>query len=178
VRLRAGRTGADLFRAKFDGATPQVRIRDGRVLVQYRGVPFDWRKRTASIGLNPSIPWTVELVGGIQRLEADLRGIDLQRFELTGGTERVQLELGHPTGDVQIRVVGGASSIRFERPADVPVRLHLKGGTNAIEFDGRPAGAKGGDVTLDSTDAGHATGRYLIEVVGGSKSIEVVRRPA
>jgi DNA-binding MarR family transcriptional regulator len=180
VRLRPGRSGPDLFRAKFDGATPQVRVRDGRVLVQYRGIPFDWRKRTANIGLNPGIPWTVELVGGIQRLEADLRGIDLQRFELTGGTERIQLELGRPTREVPIKIVGGASSIRFERPADVPVRLHLQGGTNGVQFDGRPAGAKGGDVVMDSTDAdrGGAKGRYLIEVVGGSKSIEVVRRPA
>src|SRR4249920_3799544 len=60
LRLRSGRAPLDLYRARFDGATPQVRVRDGRVLVQYRGVPFDWRKRVATIGLNTSIPWTID----------------------------------------------------------------------------------------------------------------------
>src|SRR5262249_31161522 len=36
LRLRAGRTAGELYRGRFDGATPQVRVRDGRVLVQYR----------------------------------------------------------------------------------------------------------------------------------------------
>ncbi len=177
LRLRPSRSVTDLYRGRFDGATPQVRVRDGRVLVQYRGIPFDWRKRTASLALNTTIPWTIDLVGGIQRLEADLREIDLRRFELTGGTERVQLELGRPTGEVQIRLVGGASSIRFERPADVPVRLHLKGGTNAIRLDGAAMGSKGGDLTVETRGDARAKDRYSIEVVGGSKSIEVVPRP-
>ena len=82
LRLRAGRAPADLYRARFDGATPQVRVRDGRVIVQYRGIPFDWRKRAATIGLNTTIPWTIDVVGGVNRLEADLRDVDVRRFEL------------------------------------------------------------------------------------------------
>ena len=92
LRLRAGRSAAELYRARFDGATPQVRVRDGRVLVQYRGIPFDWRKRVATIGLNPSIPWSLEAVGGVNRVEADLREIDVRRFDVTGGSERIQAE--------------------------------------------------------------------------------------
>src|SRR3954452_25419859 len=103
LRLRSGRPGADLFRATFDGATPQVRLRDGRVLVQYRGIPFDWRKRTASFALNPTIPWAIEAMGGIQRVEADLRDIDVRKFDLVGCTERIQLELGRPIGEVPLR---------------------------------------------------------------------------
>jgi len=57
LRIRTGRDTPDLYRGRFDGATPQVRVRDGRVLVQYRGIPFDWRTRTATIALNPAIPW-------------------------------------------------------------------------------------------------------------------------
>ena len=177
LRIRPGRSLTDLYRGRFDGATPQVRVRDGRVLVQYRGIPFDWRKRTASIALNTSIPWTIDVVGGIQRLEADLREIDLRRFELTGGTERIQLELGRPSGEVPIRLVGGASTIRFERPADVAVRLHLKGGTNGIRLDGETIGSKGGEFVLESRDARAHADRYAIEIVGGSRSIEVVPRP-
>jgi len=56
----------------FDGATPQVRVRDGRVLVQYRGLPFDLRKRVATMSLNPMIPGGIDVVGGVSRVEADL----------------------------------------------------------------------------------------------------------
>ena len=66
LRLRTAKPGPDLYRARFEGATPQVRVRDGRVIVQYRGMPFDWRKRTGTMALNPSIPWAIEVVGGRQ----------------------------------------------------------------------------------------------------------------
>ncbi len=128
LRLRAGRAPADLYRARFDGATPQVRVRGGRVIVQYRGIPFDWRKRVATIGLNTTIPWTIDIVGGVNRLEADLRDVDVRRFELTGGSDRIQLELGRPLSEVPVRIVGGARAIRIERPAGTLVRLRLQGG--------------------------------------------------
>src|SRR5512140_2706995 len=106
LRLRPGRSPGDLYRGRFDGATPHVRVRDGRVLVQYRGMPFDWRKRVASLDLNVTIPWDVQIVGGVVKVEADLREIDLRRFDLTGGSDRIQLELGQPHGEVPIQVVG------------------------------------------------------------------------
>ena len=177
VRLRAARSPSELYRAEFQGATPQVRLRDGRVLVQYRGIPFDWRKRKASIGLNPSIPWAIEIVGGVQRVEADLREVGVTRFELVGGTERIQLELGRPTGQGVVRIVGGASTIRVERPAGVPVRLAILGGSGQVDLDGTRLGQKGGRTTVDSPGWSGAKDRYEIEVVGGSKAVEIVARP-
>jgi DNA-binding MarR family transcriptional regulator len=176
VRLRAGRNPSELYRAEFEGATPQVRLRDGRVLVQYRGMPFDWRKRKATIGLNTSIPWAIEIVGGVQRVEADLREVSATRFELVGGTERVQLELGRPAGHGVVRVVGGASTVRVERPADVPVRLSIVGGSGQIDLDGVRVGQKGGRTTVDTPSWSGAKDRYEVETVGGSKSVEVVGR--
>lgn len=178
VRLRPGRTAGELYRAEFEGATPQVRLRDGRVIVQYRGMPFDWRRRTASLGLNTTIPWTIAIVGGVQRVEADLRDIDTQRFELTGGTERLQLELGTPRGQRDVRIVGGSRTIRIERPSSVPVRLTVFGGSGLVELDGTQLGEKGGRSTMESRGWAAAADRYDVEVVGGSKSIEIVARPS
>ena len=177
VRLRPGRTAGELYRADFQGATPQVRLRDGRVIVQYRGMPFDWRKRTASLNLNTTIPWTIAIVGGVQRVEADLREIDTERFELTGGMERLQLEMGTPHGQRGVRLLGGASTIRIERPVRVPVRLTVLGGSGMVELDGKQHGEKGGRSTTESPGWGAAADRYDVEIVGGSKSIEVVARP-
>jgi hypothetical protein len=166
LRLRAGRSAAELYRARFDGATPQVRVRDGRVLVQYRGIPFDWRKRVATIGLNPAIPWSLEAVGGVNRVEADLREIDVRRFDMIGGSERIQAELGRPTGEVQVRIVGGAKTIRFERPA----------GAGQVEVDRQSYGSKSGDTAVESRGWSETGDRFSVEVVGGAKTITVVER--
>ncbi len=176
LRLRAGRSSTDLYRAKFDGATPQVRVRDGRVLVQYRGIPFDFRKRVATIGMNATIPWSIEVTGGVMRVEADLRDLDVRRFELTGGTERIQLEFGSARGEVPIRLTGGARTIRVERPRAIPIRLRLKGGTGLVDIDGQTVGKQGGEFALETRGFAEATDRYLLDVTGGSKSITVVER--
>ena len=176
LRIRTGRDTPDLYRGRFDGATPQVRVRDGRVLVQYRGIPFDWRKRTATIALNPAIPWTVEVQGGVNRLEADLRDLDLRRFELTGGSERFQLELGRPVGQVPVRLVGGSRTVRIERPRGVPAAIHLQGGVNLLEIDGRVLGQKGGDLRFSAGQPEGAANRFDIEIVGGTRAVTVVEQ--
>jgi hypothetical protein len=125
-------------------------------------------------GAGPPPP--IEIVGGAGRVEADLRQIDLQRFQLTGGSERIQLELGEPRGEVAVGIVGGARTIRIERPRGTPARLRVSGGSGRVEFDGQAVAQKGGETTFES---GGWTGRgdhFTIEVVGGSKSIEVVAR--
>jgi hypothetical protein len=153
-----------------------VRVRDGRVLVQYRGIPFDWRRRVASMNLNATIPWDVEIVGGVVKLDADLREIDLRRFELTGGSDRVQLELGQPRGEVPIQVVGGIKTLRLERPAGSALSLTVQGGAGRVEFDGKALGRKGGEVTVESPGWSDARDRYGLRVIGGSKAIEIVQR--
>jgi DNA-binding MarR family transcriptional regulator len=176
LRLRPGTDDHDLYHASFEGAVPQVRLRDGRVLVQYRGLPFDWRKRTATFDLNRTIPWELEVVGGIQRIEADLRAIDVRRLEITGGMERVQLELARPRGEVGVRLVGGARTIRIERPRDVPVRVTSQGGAASFVVDDTRVGKQGGQTTLESPGWSVGKDRYQVEVVGGTKAIEVVGR--
>jgi DNA-binding MarR family transcriptional regulator len=174
--LRGGAPAVDLYRAQFSGATPQVRLRDGRVIIQYRGMPFDWRKRKATVALNETIPWSFEIVGGIGRVQADLRAIDARSLRLTGGTERVQLELGRPTDEVKVDVIGGARTIRIERPRESAIRLHVMGGAAGIELDGQVVSAAGGQTTLQSAGWTGRGDRYVVEVVGGAKTIEVVGR--
>jgi hypothetical protein len=176
LRLRPGGDPHELYRAAFEGAVPQVRLRDGRVLVQYRGLPFDWRKRTATFELNRTIPWTIEVLGGIQRVEADLRAIDARRIEIMGGMERVQLELAKPRGETGVRLVGGARTIGIARPRDVPVRVSTQGGAATFIVDDMRLGRQGGQATLESPGWAAAGDRYQVEVVGGAKSIEVVGR--
>jgi DNA-binding MarR family transcriptional regulator len=165
----------DLYRARFEGSVPQVRLRDGTVSVQYRGL-FDWRKRKASLTINTAIPWDVEVHGGTSQLTADLRRADLRSFSLTGGARRIRLSLGRPSGSVTIRFVGGTSELRIDRPTGVPTRLSVIGGLSRLEFDGRKDGARGGLVSVESPGAGDATDRFVIEIVGGASRTTIAER--
>jgi hypothetical protein len=156
-----------------------VRVRDGSVIVAYReGMReiFDWRRRGASIGLNHTIPWAVEIHGGLSRARADLRAVDLRAFELTGGAERIRLELGRPAGPVTLKLTGGASELRVERPADVAVRLRLKGGASHVELDSQRLGSAS-DVTLESPGASAQPDRFDLELTGGASKVTVTAAP-
>ena len=78
------------------------------MLIQYRGISFDWRKRTATVDLNPAIPWSIEVVGGMQQVEADLRRVPVSRLELTGGMERWLYRI--------VRKHGGRQRERYASP--------------------------------------------------------------
>jgi hypothetical protein len=174
-----GSAGAtELYRARFEGRQPMVRVRDDTVVIAYRGGMrdiIDWRRRGASVGLNPAIPWTIEIHGGISKARADLSAIDVRSFVISGGADRIRAELGMPTGVVPVRITGGGNDLRVERPGDVAVRLRLKGGANRVELDEQRLGSAS-DVTLESPGASAASARYDIEVSGGANRVTVARR--
>jgi DNA-binding MarR family transcriptional regulator len=173
--LRGSSDFEDLYRARFDGPVPQVRLRDGIVTIQYKGrLQWDWRERRADLSLNAGMPWDVEIIGGANKLQGKLATVDLRSFELTGGVDQLRLTLGRPTGVVPIRLIGGSNHSRFERPSGAHVQLKLSGGAGGVEFDGQKLGATGGHTLLETTGAAEAADRFVIEFTGGSNRITVV----
>jgi hypothetical protein len=110
-------------------------------------------------------------------MEADLGSVRWDGLALRWGAVRIHMVLGKPSGDIPVRFVGGAKTIRLERPRRAPVRLRVVGGSGGVILDGTTLGRKGGDTTLESNGWSGAKDRYSVEVVGGSKTIEVVSRP-
>ncbi len=155
-----------LYRARFEGAMPVVRVRNGQVTVHYRGL-FAWRGRRATMTLNADVPWDLEVQGGGSRLTGELSALPIRSLVVSGGASRLDLTLGAPHGEVPVRLVGGANDLRLKRPAASAVRLHAIGGMGKVEMDGRSAKAFGGDAVVDSNGAAGATDRYLVEIVGG-----------
>jgi DNA-binding MarR family transcriptional regulator len=163
----------DLYRARFDGRVPQVRLRDGVVTMQYKGGwQWDGRERRTDVSLNAAIPWDVEIVGGASKLQGKFSSLDLRSFSLTGGVDQMRLTLGPPTGEVPIRFTRGANIIRIERPTGLHVRLTLTGGAGRIDFDGQRLGGTG-DTVLETTGASRAEDRYSIDIEGGAGRITV-----
>jgi hypothetical protein len=98
--------------------------------------------------------------------------VDLRSFALTGGVDQLRVTLGEPTGIVPIRLIGGTNQARFERPLGVHVQLRLSGGAAGVEFDHQRLGATT-DSLLETSGAGAAKDRFVIEVSGGVKRISV-----
>jgi DNA-binding MarR family transcriptional regulator len=166
----------ELYRARFEGAVPQVRVRDGTLIVGYKGFgkPWDWRKRSADVALTSAIPWTIDIVGGAHKLTADLRTLDLRSFDVTGGADGMRLSLGRPAGELPIRILGGANKVRIERPAGVPARVQVDGGAGGIELDRQRLGGTAGHVVLESGMRPDATDLVSVEITGGVARLQVV----
>ena len=130
VTLRVDSSKGDLYRARFDGPPPEVHAQDGTVTVRYPRTfhPFDWRRRTAEVTLNPAIPWQIEFHGGasdvtihrpkgvVARIRVG-RGVselafDEQRFGAIGGETRLQTPGYDGAADrYDVEVAGGASKL-------------------------------------------------------------------
>ncbi len=173
MTIRGGAGATELYRARFEGPVPQVRLRDGTVSIQYRsGRAWDWRKRHADLALNSTIPWTAAISGGASRLTVDASHLDLRLFEITGGADRLRVTLGRPHGEAVIRMTGGASQMRVDRPAAVPVRLVVRGGATSIDLDDQHVG-RTTSATLVTPGADTATDRITIEFFGGVSKVRV-----
>jgi hypothetical protein len=178
--------GGELYKARFKGAIPSARVRDGIITIRYpRLAWFDWRKRiagewvnasghwrrnTTEIVLNASLPWAVELRGGATQLSADLRNVRLASLDVAGGAGVVELRLGRPSGVVRVRVGGSVGDVRVSRPADAAVVLRVDGGYRSAHLDGTEAWSPG---RIASPGAETAADRFEIEVAGGANHVDV-----
>jgi DNA-binding MarR family transcriptional regulator len=167
--------GEDLYRARFEGPVPQVRLRDGVVTVQYKGrFHWDWRDRRSDVSLNAGLPWDVEVVGGANKLQGKLSHLDLRSFAVTGGLHQARLTLGRPTGSVPLKLTGGANDIRIERPTGTAVRLHVTGGAAGVTFDQQVLGSTAGHTVLESSGASQARDVFEVEITGGMNKVTIV----
>jgi DNA-binding MarR family transcriptional regulator len=192
---------ANLYRAKFSGAIPRVRVRDGVVTIRYGRLSwFEWRTRIGSqvfeamahwrddrgdIVLNGRIPWTIEVRGGVSKVSADLRQVDLAGLDVAGGTSSVELNLPAPKRVVRIRVAGGANDMAVHRPVGTAVRLAIRGGANKVTFDGQQIHRRGQVSFTDDQAHGHgwlshetsrldpAAPYYEIDLAGGANRLTV-----
>jgi len=176
VTVHADPSMEDLYRARFEGQVPTVRVRGDTVSIEYpRFSPFDqryyWLERRAEVALNASIPWHIEVSGSTSRLTADLREVRLGSLNLGGGASRIEVMVPRPSGTVSVRIFGGASNVTVRRPEGVAARVHVGGGATNLTFDEKHFGAVGGEVNLQSPDYDDVANRYDIEVTGGANNM-------
>jgi DNA-binding MarR family transcriptional regulator len=173
--LRADAEKTALYQARFEGATPEVKVEDGIVTIRYpRRLWFlGGSQRGAEVSLNTAIPWRILIQGGASDVTAELGGLDLAGLEMKGGQSMIRLNLPVPTAVVPIRISGGASEITIRRPADVAARVHLKGWASEFIFDEQRFSNVGNDVRLQTPGYKGMTPGYDIEVASSVSMVTI-----
>lgn len=178
VAIRADRSLRGLYGAAFAGRTPAVAVRGGVVSIRYPASPmgehlYGRPSCGAEVALNATIPWEIEVRGGVSGLLADLGDLLLGSLAIWGGVGRVEVVLPDPLGTVAIIVRGGASNLAIHRPPRVPTRLRVEGGATHLTFDDRRIGVAGGALNLRSRGYDAAPCRYDIAITGGANNVGV-----
>ena len=164
----------DLVLATFDGPRPDVRAAGGVVTIRYRRQPMAaFTTRKARIALSGSIPWTVELDGGITDLTGTLEAVSLERVDVDGGANHVRLDLPRPTGTATVRIGGVVSSARFRRPTGIPVAVRMVGGVSHLRIDGGRREQVSGQRRYVGPGFADSPDRYELEVLGGANELTV-----
>jgi len=166
---------AELWRGRFDGSQPEVKVEAGVVTIRNRRRLWllDWGQLSADIALNASIPWRIEIRGGAAGVTADLRGLELTELIVSYGMSSVNLNLPAPTSTVPLRISGGASDVTIRHPASVPVRVQFTGWTSAISFQNELLSGVRNDLHLQSPGYEDTTERYDIEISGNASMVTV-----
>jgi DNA-binding MarR family transcriptional regulator len=175
LTVRADSEMAELYRARFEGAVPDVKTKDGVVTIRYprRLWVLVGGHGAAEITLNVTIPWWIVIQGGASEITAELGGLNLAGLEVKGGMSMIRLELPVPSGVIPIRISGGASEIAVRRPVGVPARVHLKGWASVLVFDDQTFSNLGNDVRLQSPGYEGTAPGYDIEVASSASNITI-----
>ena len=175
ITLGADSSLTDLYRAAFEGPVPEIRVDGGTVTVQQRRRfrPFDWRAQSADFTLSTAVPWEIVLRGGMWKLSADLRGLQVTGLHVSGGASDIEITLPAPVGTVPVRIAGGASKVKVRRPKNTDARAEVSGGASQLQFDDQRLGAVGGRNVLGTPGYSEATDRYEIRFTGGASQVTI-----
>jgi hypothetical protein len=161
---------ADLYRARFEGKVPEVRVDGGTVTVKYRP---SLHRTSGAIMLSGRVPWAIKARMGMSDVVADLRELELAGLEISGGVSRLLVRMPHPKAAVRVRIGAGASHVELIRPAGVPVRVRIGGGASKLAVDEFRVGAAGAKTDWRSPDYDLVEGRYDVEIGAGASKVTI-----
>ncbi len=164
--LNAGTAPGELIHARCDRHLPDMTVDGGDVTLTFPRVSIR-RSRTDALLLDASIPWTIDVDGGVAGVVADLSGLHLEGLRVDGGLSDVSLGLPHPAGTVAVEL-GSASNVTIRRPIGVAVRVALSGGARNLTVDEQRLGSVGGPTTLATPGFELARDRFDITLHSAS----------
>jgi predicted transcriptional regulator len=175
LSLRAGDLAGALYRARFEGPVPDVKVNNGVVTIRYPRslwVPGK-EKRIAELTLSTAIPWQIALKGGGAQMTAELGALDLLELEANGAGSMFHVELPEPRRVVPIKLGGSGSQFNVLRPSGVAARVQGKGWGSGLVFDDHTVSGMSSDGRLQSLNYEGAALRYDIETSGSGSMFTI-----
>lgn len=179
LRLRGDNGMTELYQARFEGLTPEVKVEDGVVTIRAsrrRWIMSGAHGTSAEVTLNATIPWHIMIQGGASVVTAELGNLDLTGLECKGGMSMIDLDLPTPARVAPIVISGGASQITVQRPVGVGARAHLKGWVSTFIFDDQTYGNMGSDVRLQSAGYTPDAPHYEIEIASSASTVTITTK--
>jgi hypothetical protein len=170
LRIGVDASMQDLYRARFEGKVPDIRVDSGTVTVKYRP---SFRPTRGEITLSGRVAWAINAGMGMSDVVADLADLELTDLEISGGASRLEVKLPRPKAAVRVRIGAGASNLELIRPAGVPVRVRIGGGASRLAIDDVRVGAGGGRTDWRSPGYDLVEGGYDIEIGAGASKVTV-----
>jgi hypothetical protein len=155
-------TGADS--AGPDSAGPDSAGPDGR------GSGY-----AVTVVLNSAVTWSLDLAGGTERTEADLRGGRVDGLAVMAGSDILDVTLPRPPGTLPFLLAGGVSQFRLSLPAAVPAQVTVDGGASFVSIDNQNLTGIAGGTVLTPPGWAAAVSRFDIDAISGFSRLTVSR---
>jgi hypothetical protein len=126
-----------------------------------------------TVVLNSAVTWSIDLAGGTQRTDADLRGGKVAAMAVMAGSDILDVSLPRPAGTVPFLFAGGASQFRLSLPGGVPAQVIVGGGAGYVTLDGRTRTGVAGGTVLATPGWSTARSRFDVDATAGVSELTV-----
>jgi hypothetical protein len=180
LKVSVGKLGGTLLRVSTPDDAPVRPVLSGSRLIVLSltgaaAAPGQGSGYAVKVVLNSAVTWSLDLAGGTQRTEADLRGGKVGGIAVTAGSDILDVSLPKPAGTLPFLLAGGASQFLLSLPGGVPAQVTVGGGASFVSVDDQNLIGVAGGTVLTPPGWATATSRFDIDATSGFSRLTVSR---
>jgi hypothetical protein len=180
LEVSVGKLGGTLLRVSTPDDAPVRPVLSGSRLIVLsltgaEAAPGQGSGYAVKVVLNSAVTWSLDLAGGTQRTEADLRGGKVGGIAVTAGSDILDVSLPKPAGTLPFLLAGGASQFLLSLPGGVPAQVTVGGGASFVSVDDQNLTGVAGGTVLTPPGWATATSRFDIDATSGFSRLTVSR---
>jgi len=180
LKVSVGKLGGTLLRVSTPDDAPVRPVLSGSRLIVLSltgaaAAPGQGSGYAVKVVLNSAVTWSLDLAGGTQRTEADLRGGKVGGIAVTAGSDILDVSLPKPAGTLPFLLAGGASQFLLSLPGGVPAQVTVGGGASFVSVDDQNLTGVAGGTVLTPPGWATATSRFDIDATSGFSQLTVSR---
>jgi hypothetical protein len=180
--ISVARLGGTLLRVSTPVSAPVRPVLSGSTLILLslvgdRPAPDQGRGGgyAVRVVLNSAVTWSIELAGGTQRTDVDLRGGKVGGITVTAGSDILDVSLPVPSGVLPLLFAGGANQFSLSLPGGVPAEVIVGGGAGFLSVDGQNMTGVAGGTVLATPGWPTARSRFDVDAIAGVSRLTVTR---